>query len=237
MFEIILLEKVRGLGDLGETVRVANGYARNFLIPRKKAVIATPEAKSQVEERRRQLAQQESKRVEVAQARADLAAREITLTRLARDTGDLYGSVSPADIAEALEAAGARIEKSEILQPDGPIKRTGQFEAEVILHPEVRFTVQIHVQGGGSNAPTALADDEAADGAADGTDAAEKAGAAGTGTADSTEAAGDSGATADAPGDDSQAGSDSGVGDDSGTDAGDSASTPAKAGQADAGGA
>ncbi|MDD9811019.1 MAG: 50S ribosomal protein L9 [Gammaproteobacteria bacterium] len=234
MFEIILLEKVRGLGDLGETVRVANGYARNFLIPRKKAVIATPEAKSQVEERRRQLAQEEGKRVEVAQARADLAAREITLTRLARDTGDLYGSVSPADIAEALEAAGARIEKSEILQPDGPIKRTGQFEAEVILHPEVRFTVQIHVQGGGSNAPTALADGEAVDGAADGTDAAEKAGAA----ADSGEAAGGNGATAaDATGDDSQA--DGVPGADSGTDADDStaAPTPAKAGQADAGGA
>ena len=230
MFEIILLEKVRGLGDLGETVRVANGYARNFLIPRKKAVIATPEAKSQVEERRRQLAQQESKRVEVAQARADLAAREITLTRLARDTGDLYGSVSPADIAEALEAAGARIEKSEILQPDGPIKRTGQFEAEVILHPEVRFTVQIHVQGGGSNAPTALADGETVDGAADGADAAE--------AADSADSAGDSGATAaDAPGDDSQA--DGVPGADSGTAAGDStaAPTPAKAGQADAGGA
>ena len=235
MFEIILLEKVRGLGDLGETVRVANGYARNFLIPRKKAVIATPEAKSQVEERRRQLAQQESKRVEVAQARADLAAREITLTRLARDTGDLYGSVSPADIAEALEAAGARIEKSEILQPDGPIKRTGQFDAEVILHPEVRFTVQIHVQGGGSNAPTALADDEAADGAADRAEAAEKAGAAEAGNGDSTagETAGDSGAT----GNDSQA--DGVPGADSGTAAGDSATAPApaKADQADAGGA
>ena len=234
MFEIILLEKVRGLGDLGETVRVANGYARNFLIPRKKAVIATPEAKSQVEERRRQLAQQESKRVEVAQARADLAAREITLTRLARDTGDLYGSVSPADIAEALEAAGARIEKSEILQPDGPIKRTGQFEAEVILHPEVRFTVQIHVQGGGSNAPTALADGETVDGAADGTEAAEKAGAAEA--TNSAEAAGDSGATAaDATGDDSQA--DGVPGADSGAGANATATTPAKAGQADAGGA
>lgn len=162
MFEIILLEKVRGLGDLGESVKVANGYARNYLIPHKKAVPATAEAKAQVEARRRQLAQEESKRREVAQARADLAVREITVTRLARETGDLYGSVSPADIAEALEAAGARIEKSEILQPDGPIKQTGQFEAEVILHPEVRFTVQVHVQGGGSNAPTALAEAESA---------------------------------------------------------------------------
>lgn len=174
MFEIILLEKVRGLGDLGETVKVANGYARNFLLPQKKAVPATAEAKAQVEERRRQLAQEEGKRREVAQARADLAAREITVTRLARETGDLYGSVSPADIAEALQAAGARIEKSEILQPEGPFKSVGQFEAEVILHPEVRFTVQVHVQSGGSNAPTALegeADAAAAD-AESATDAA-----------------------------------------------------------------
>lgn len=180
MFELILLEKVRGLGDLGETVRVANGYARNYLIPRKKAVPATAEAKAQVEARRRQLAQEESKRREVAQARADLAVREITVTRLARETGDLYGSVSPADIAEALEAAGARIEKSEILQPEGPFKHLGQFEAEVILHPEVRFTVQVHVQGGESNAPTALAEAESA---AESADAAPAAGDAAAETA------------------------------------------------------
>lgn len=194
MFEIILLEKVRGLGDLGESVKVANGYARNYLIPRKKAVPATAEAKAQVEARRRQLAQEESKRREVAQARADLAVREITVTRLARETGDLYGSVSPADIAEALEAAGARIEKSEILQPDGPFKQTGQFEAEVILHPEVRFTVQVHVQGGGSNAPTALAESAEAADAAGGSaaEAAETSAAADSPTespADSTAAA------------------------------------------------
>jgi len=187
MFEIILLEKVRGLGDLGESVKVANGYARNFLIPQKKAVPATAEAKAQVEARRRQLAQEESKRREVAQARADLAVREITVTRLARETGDLYGSVSPADIAEALEAAGARIEKSEILQPEGPFKSTGQFEAEVILHPEVRFTVQVNVQGGESNAPGAVDGDGDGDG-----DAAEA-------TVESSVA--DATVTADAPAD------------------------------------
>jgi len=170
--EVILLEKVQNLGDLGETVKVANGYARNFLIPRRKAVRATEQAKAQVEERRRQLALQESERLEVAQARADLAVREITVTRLARETGDLYGSVSPADIAEALMAAGTRVEKSEVLQPDGPIKRTGQFEAEVILHPEVRFTVQVHVLEGESNAPGGLADGGDAD-AADAADTPE----------------------------------------------------------------
>ena len=165
--EIILLEKIRNLGDLGDTVKVANGYARNFLIPRKKAMRATDEAKSRVEERRRQLAQEESKRQEVAQARADLAVREITVTRLAGDAGKLYGSVSPADIAEALTDAGHPIEKSEILQPDGPIKQTGEFTAEVILHPEVRFAVKITVLGeGGTDAPTESGDSaESADSA------------------------------------------------------------------------
>lgn len=179
--EIILLEKVQNLGDLGETVKVANGYARNYLIPRRKAVRATEEAKAEVEERRRQLALEESKRLEVAKARADLAVREITVTRLARETGDLYGSVSPADIAEALVAAGTRVEKSEIIQPDGPIKHTGQFEAEVVLHPEVRFTVQIQVLEGESNAPGGLADggDAEASEAVDAVDAPEAAEAEG----------------------------------------------------------
>lgn len=205
MFEIILLEKVRGLGDLGETVRVANGYARNFLIPQKKAVPATAEAKAQVEERRRQLAQEEGKRREVAEARADLAVREITVTRLARETGDLYGSVSPADIAEALQAAGARIEKSEILQPEGPFKSIGQFEAEVILHPEVRFTVQVHVQGGESNAPGAEDSDSAESPARDGEAPAESAVDAETAT-ESPAGDGDGGAAAtDAPAGDSAA--------------------------------
>ena len=154
--EIILLEKIRNLGDLGETVKVANGYARNFLIPRKKAMRATEEAKAEVEERRRQLAMEESKRREVAQARADLAIREITVTRLAGESGGLYGSVSPADIAEALAEAGTQIEKAEIFQPDGPIKQIGEFEAEVILHPEVRFGLKITVQEGQSNAASAV---------------------------------------------------------------------------------
>ena len=154
--EIILLEKIRNLGDLGETVKVANGYARNFLIPRKKAMRATEEAKAEVEERRRQLAMEESQRQEVAQARADLAIREITVTRLAGEGGGLYGSVSPADIAEALAEAGTQIEKAEIFQPDGPIKQIGEFEAEVILHPEVRFGLKITVQEGQSNAASAV---------------------------------------------------------------------------------
>lgn len=157
--EIILLETIRNLGDLGDTVKVANGYARNFLIPQNKAMRATDEAKARVDERRRQLAEEESKRQEVARARADLAIREVTVTRLVGEAGKLYGSVSPADIAEALTEAGYRIEKAEVFQPDGAIKQTGEFTAEIILHPEVRFEVKITVLGEGrKDAPPAASD-------------------------------------------------------------------------------
>ena len=159
--ELILLEKIQNLGDLGEIVRVKNGYARNFLIPQKKAVRASAEAKTKVEERRRQLAKEESKRQEVAQARADLAIRQISISRLAGEEGQLYGSVSPADISDALTAAGSSIEKAEIFQPDGPIKHIGDFEAEVILHPEVRFNVTITVLAEQSEAPLSVDGDQA----------------------------------------------------------------------------
>ncbi len=145
--EIILLEKIQNVGDIGDLVNVKNGYARNFLIPQRKAMLATAEAKAVVEEKRRQLAKDEAGRLAEAQARADKSVREIHLVRLCGEEGQLYGSVSPLDIAEAMVAAGSEIEKSEITQPDGPIKHIGDFEADVILHPEVRFTVKIIVEG------------------------------------------------------------------------------------------
>ncbi len=145
--EIILIEKVQNLGDIGDLVAVKNGYARNFLIPHKKAMLATAEAKIAVEQRRKELAAEEQTRFAQATARADKATREIQLTRLCGEEGQLYGSVSPVDIAEAMSEAGTAIEKSEIAQPDGPIKHVGEFEADVILHAEVRFTVKIKVDG------------------------------------------------------------------------------------------
>ncbi len=151
--EIILLEKIQNLGDLGELVNVKNGYARNYLIPQKKAMRATEDAKTQVEERRRQLAEEESKRVEVARARADLAVKEISVSRLCSEEGKLYGSVTPADIADSVTEAGTRIEKSEVFLPEGPIKNTGDFTADIILHPEVRFQVAVNVVGEEGAAP------------------------------------------------------------------------------------
>lgn len=153
--EIILLEKIQNIGDVGELVEVRNGYARNYLIPQKKAMIATADAKKEVAEKRRQLAEAEGNRLLAIKARAESAIREITLIRLCGEKGQLYGSVSPADIAEELTQAGTQIEKSEIFQPDGPIKQIGDFEAEVILHPEVRFTVNIKVQGDSTPGPLA----------------------------------------------------------------------------------
>ncbi len=145
--EIILLERVQNVGEIGDVAHVKNGYARNYLIPQKKALPATADAMVKVEQRRRQLAGEEGKRLDGAKARAEFAVKDITLTRLCGEEGQLYGSVSPLDIAEALTEAGTPIEKSEINQPDGPIKHVGQFEAEIILHPEVRFTVKITVTG------------------------------------------------------------------------------------------
>ena len=168
--EIILLEKIRNLGDLGDSVNVANGYARNYLIPQKKAVRATEAAKAEVEERRRHLAAEESKRLEAAEARAQLLPRGVRIARLAASGGKLYGSVSTADIAEALSSDGARVEKSEVTLPDGPLKEVGKFPVEVILHAEVRFTALITV--------VAEAEDGAGEDAADGDDApADDAGA------------------------------------------------------------
>ncbi|MBX2867149.1 MAG: 50S ribosomal protein L9 [Acidiferrobacterales bacterium] len=161
--EIILLEKIQNVGDLGELVNVKNGYARNYLIPQKKAVRATEDAKSLVEEKRRQLAEEESKRVEAAKARAELAVKEISVSRLCSEEGKLYGSVTPADIAETMTEAGTRIEKSEVFLPEGPLKHTGDFEADVILHPEVRFSIKVNVAGEESEAPEGYVDDTPAE--------------------------------------------------------------------------
>ncbi len=143
--EIVLLEKIQKLGDLGDLVKVRNGYARNYLIPKKKAVRASDEAKSLVAERRRVLAEENSKRLESAKARADLAIREIVVSRLSSEGGKLYGSVTVADIAETLNEAGTRVEKSEVSLPTGPIKNIGEFTAEIHFHSEVKIDIRVLV--------------------------------------------------------------------------------------------
>ncbi len=144
--EVILLEKIPNTGDIGDLVNVRNGHARNFLIPQKKAMRATPEARALAEKKRLEIAADQASRLQNAQIRAEQAVREISLSRLCGEEGQLYGSVSPADIAQEMSQAGSDVDKTEIHQPDGPIKQIGEFEVEVILHPEVHFTVRVHVE-------------------------------------------------------------------------------------------
>ena len=154
--EVILLETIRGLGTLGDLVSVKPGYGRNYLVPQKKAVYATQDAKEKVEEARRKLAKQEAERLDVAKARADLAARNITITRLANAEGHLFGSVANVDIAEALSTDELTIEKSEVNLPDGAFKEVGQFSAEIILHADVSFDVTVDVIGEQGEVPEGL---------------------------------------------------------------------------------
>ncbi len=144
--EVILLDRIRNLGDLGDLVNVKPGFARNYLIPQKKAILATEDAKHQVEARRKELAQMAAERMSSSKARADLAARAVTLARkVASEEGHLFGSVTPQDVAEALTTADVSIERSEIAMPEGPIKELGTYQVDVILHPEVRFEVTVEV--------------------------------------------------------------------------------------------
>ena len=148
---VILLERIRNLGELGELVSVKPGFGRNYLIPQKKAIFASEDAQEKVEQARRDLAQREVERLDVAKARAELAVRAISITRLANANGHLFGSVTNIDIAEEMSNDDVTFEKAEIYMADGAYKEVGQFSAEVILHTEVRFNITVDVIGEESN--------------------------------------------------------------------------------------
>ena len=143
--EVILLEKIQNLGSLGDHVNVKPGYARNFLIPYGKAVWATEEARSKVEERRIELAKLEEERLDVARAKAELLPEQIVVARKASEEGKLYGSVSASDIAELLADKGINIGRSEVSLPSGPIKEIGETNLDILLHPEIRATILVKV--------------------------------------------------------------------------------------------
>ncbi|NVK21225.1 MAG: 50S ribosomal protein L9 [Kangiellaceae bacterium] len=143
---IILLEKIRNLGDLGEQVTVAAGYGRNFLIPKGKAVPATAENIKLFEERRAELEAKAAEVLATAQARADkLAGLEVVIPANAGDEGKLFGSVGTADIADAVTAQGVELHKKEVRMPEGAIRQTGEFSFEVHLHPEVEASIKVTV--------------------------------------------------------------------------------------------
>ncbi len=144
--QIILLEKVLNLGNLGEVVKVKDGYARNFLIPQKKAKRATPAALAEFEARRAELEKLAAEKLAAAQAVADkLNGTAVSVARKSAMDGRLFGSVGNIDIAEALKAAGFDIDKSAVRLPEGPLKMIGEFPVEVALHTDVLAAVTVNV--------------------------------------------------------------------------------------------
>ena len=144
--DIILLERVSNLGDLGEEVAVKNGYARNFLIPTGKAVQATTDNRAVFEERRAELqAAANAKLTDASERAAALADQRVTIVARASDEGKLYGSVGTADIAEALSQAVLPVAKSEVRMPEGVIRSLGEHEVDIQLHADVTQQVLIEV--------------------------------------------------------------------------------------------
>jgi large subunit ribosomal protein L9 len=144
--EVILLGKVRNLGDLGEMVRVKPGYGRNYLIPEGKAVPATRQNIEKFETRRAELEKTQTEIFEKATARAAVINNlSITLTRKAGEEGKLYGSVGTVDISEAVTETGVELERNEVRLPDGPFRQTGEYDVEIVLHADVITTVRINI--------------------------------------------------------------------------------------------
>lgn len=144
--QIILLEKIRNLGNLGDEVNVKAGFGRNYLIPRGKAVSATAKNKAEFEARRAELERVQADALGRAQARAkQLEGFKVSIARKAGEEGKLFGSVGTADIAEAATAAGVELHKSEIQMPRGTIKELGEQELTVSLHSEVHAKIIVAV--------------------------------------------------------------------------------------------
>jgi len=143
--EVILLERVEKLGAIGDVVKVKDGFARNYLLPRKKALRAN-EANRKVFETNRAKIEEDNanRRTDAEKASKGVDGKSVQLIRQASNTGQLYGSVSARDIAEALEGVGAHVTKSQVVL-DRPIKAIGLHEVKIALHPEVAVTVKVNV--------------------------------------------------------------------------------------------
>ena len=144
--ELILLEKVLKLGDLGDKVSVKPGYGRNFLVPLGKAVPATAKNIAEFEARRDELEATAQVKLGSAQSRGEsFTDVEITLSANASEEGKLYGSIGPREIAEAVTSLGHEISKSEVIMGDGPIRHTGEHEVVLHLHADVETRIKVTV--------------------------------------------------------------------------------------------
>ena len=146
--EIILLEKIINLGELGDIVNVKDGYGRNFLIPQGKAKRATESNKAEFEIKRAEIEKQQAALLKVAQKRAkDLDGFVLEIKQKSGIDGKLFGSVTNVDITEAINNAGHEVVKSEIRMPEGPIKNTGDYMITLTLHQEANVEIKVTVIG------------------------------------------------------------------------------------------
>ena len=144
--EIILLEKIANLGALGERVKVKPGYARNFLIPKGKATAATAANLARFEARRAELERIAAEMLARAKTRAEqLAELIVTLSVKTGSEGRLFGSVGPADIANAVSAAGIELQKQEVRLPLGSIRQIGEYDVDLHLHSDVKTQIRVNI--------------------------------------------------------------------------------------------
>jgi len=144
--QVILLEKVANLGNLGDVVKVKDGYARNFLIPTKQARRATSAAIQEFEARRAELEKTAAEKLGAAQAVGEkLTGKTVTIAQKAGVDGRLFGSVTNADVADALKKQGFDIAKAQVRMPNGPLKALGEFPVSVAVHSDVVVEVAVHV--------------------------------------------------------------------------------------------
>ncbi len=145
---VILLEKIDNLGTIGDTVNVKPGYGRNYLLPQGKATLATKDNLARFEGMRSELEKKSADELIRANARGEqLKGLELTLSAKAGTEGKLFGSIGTFDIVEAIIAAGAEVERSEIRLADGPLRATGEHQVEIHLHSEVNVELTVTVVG------------------------------------------------------------------------------------------
>jgi large subunit ribosomal protein L9 len=144
--EVILLEKIENLGVMGDKVNVKPGYGRNFLIPKGKAAPATEANIAAFEARRAELEKAAAESLAAAEARRDrLAEMHVTISAKAGDEGKLFGSIGTADIAEAISATGAKVERHEVRLPTGAFRQVGDYDVELHLHADVNTTIKLTI--------------------------------------------------------------------------------------------
>lgn len=144
--QVILLEKVENLGNLGDQVKVRAGYGRNFLIPKGKATPATADNIARFEARRAELEKAAAEALAAAEARkAGLDGLAVTITANAGDEGKLFGSIGTVDIAHAVTAAGQSVERHEVRLPEGPFRTLGEFDVELHLHTDVNAVIKLTI--------------------------------------------------------------------------------------------